>query len=125
MKRKKLILVLIIAIVCVLTFTPKRNIVIYKNSIKTKVINVELFVDDEKIENREVAYSFQSPRETKKIWNSFGNHNVKIKCKELNIEKTVEIFSLFKTNVEFEFIGNAENGFEIIERHSWRALVYE
>jgi hypothetical protein len=125
MKRRKLILILLIIIVCVLIFTPKRAVVIYQNSIETKVINVELFVDEEKIENREVAYSYLFPRETKNLWVRFGSHVVKIKCKELNIEKSVEIFSLFKTNLEFEFVGNADSGFEIIERHSWRDLVYE
>jgi hypothetical protein len=53
---------------------------------KTKVINVELSTM-KKIENKEVRFILFIPKRNKKIWNSFGNHNVKIKCKELNIEK--------------------------------------
>ncbi len=125
MKRKKLILILSIIIVCVLIFTPKRVVVIYQNSIETKVLNVELTIDGKKIENREVAYSYQFPRETKNLWIGVGNHIVKIKCGELNVEKSVKFFTLFKNNVEFEFTGNTESGFQVIERHSWLPLVYE
>jgi hypothetical protein len=50
------VLVLIIAILCILTF--RKNYCDISKLNKIIVINVELFVDDEKIENKEVAYSF-------------------------------------------------------------------
>jgi hypothetical protein len=56
-------LVLIIAILCILTFLENYCDISKLN--KTKVINVELFVDDEKIENKEVAYSFHLGKQKK------------------------------------------------------------
>jgi hypothetical protein len=83
-------------------------------------------IDDKEIENAEVWYSPFSPCKTSNLKRYLGFHNVKIKCKQLGIEKNIKVFTLLKNYINFEFIGNREEGYEIIERDSWfNNLVYE
>jgi hypothetical protein len=108
-----------------LAFIPKKINVIYQNSIETKVLNVKLFLDGKEIENNEIVYSYPFPKKSSRLSVNSGYHTIEIKCSELKIEKSVKVFTPFKNNIEFEFIGNAENGFDVIERNSWFDLVYE
>ena len=125
MTKGKIISFLIVAVLAIFLSIPKKILVIYKNSIETKVLNVELFLDGKKMENKEVAYSFAFHNESILLNTNIGYHTITIKCKKLKIEKSLKVFTLFKNNVEFEFIGNEENGFDVIERVSWFSLVLE
>lgn len=125
MTKKKIILLIFVCAFAILVIIPKKVNVIYQNSIKTKILNTTLFLDGKEVEKNEVAYSYPFPCKTCRLSVSSGYHIIKIKCDELSIEKSVKVFTLFKNNVEFEFTGNPEDGFDVIERDSWFDLVYE
>lgn len=125
MKKSKIIILLVICSFLVFAFIPKKINVIYQNSIQTKVLNVELFLDDEKIEDNEVVYSYFTPLKSSRLNVNSGYHIVKITCDDLEIEKSVKILTFFQNYIEFEFVGHKEEGFKVITRDSWFPLVYE
>ena len=125
MNKPKIISFLLIAGLLIYLLIPKTIAVIYQNSIETKVLNVELFLDNKKIENKEVVYSFMLTTQTSWLDVGLGYHTIKIKCDELKVEKNVKVFTLFRNYVDFEFIGDAKSGFDVIERDSWSPLSYE
>jgi hypothetical protein len=125
MKKIKTFTFLLVVILAIYLLIPKKIYVFYQNSIETKVLNIELFLDGKKIENKEVVYSYMFPKESSLLNSGFGFHTIKVKCNDLKLEKSVKVFTLFKNNVEFEFIGTIENGFDVIARDSWFSLVYE
>jgi hypothetical protein len=114
-----------LSFIAIYVLIPKNILVTYQNSIETKVLNIELFLDGKKIENKEVVYSYRFPKESSLLNSGFGFHTIKVKCNDLKLEKSVKVFTLFKNNVEFEFIRTIENGFDVIARDSWFTLVYE
>jgi hypothetical protein len=125
MKKGKIISFILVVSLVVFLIIPKKILVIYQNSMENKFLNIELLLDGKKIENKEIAYSFAFPNESTLLKTNIGFHTILIKSKELKIEKSVKVFTLFKNNIEFEFIGNEENGFDVIERDSWFTLVLE
>ena len=125
MRKIKFIALLLICLLVMLLLTKKDVNINYTNSIDSKVLTVKLFLDGKQIENKEIAYSYFYPSKSSKINASLGYHNIKIQCDELNLEKNIKVFSLYKNYIDFEFNGNAEDGFNIIARDSWFALAYE
>lgn len=125
MKKSKIVILLIVFSFLVLAFIPKKINVIYQNSIQTKVLNVELFLDDTELESKELVYSYFMPLKSSRLNVNSGYHIFKIKCDELKIEKSVKVFTFLQNYIEFEFVGNQEGGFKIIARDSWLPLVYE
>ena len=125
MIKKKIILSLLVGVSAILVLTPKKINVFYLNSIETKVLKITLFLDGNEIEKNEIVYSYLFPQKASGLYVNLGYHDIKIKCDELKIEKSVKVFALFRNNIEFEFTGNDEDGFNVIERDSWFDLVYE
>ena len=125
MTKGKIISFILVVTLVIFLIIPKKILVIYHNSMENKFVNVELLLDGKKMENKEVAYSFPFPNESTLLKTNIGYHTIAIKCKELKVEKSVQVFTLFNNNIEFEFIGNAENGFDVIARDSWFTLVLE
>ena len=127
MKKIKLIEFLLFFIVILIVLFSKKDIYVsYQSSIQDKVLSIKLLIDDKEIENAEVWHSPFFPCKTSNFKRYLGFHNVKIKCKQLGIEKNIRVFTLYKNYINFEFIGNTEEGYEIIERDSWfNNLAYE
>jgi hypothetical protein len=125
MRKIKFITLFLICLLVVLLVIKKDVKINYSNSIESKVLTVKLFLDGKAIENKEVVYSHFWPSESSYLKVGLGYHEVKIKCDELGLEKSVKVFSLYKNYIDFEFVGNTKDGFNIIARDSWFMLVYE
>ena len=55
---------------------------------------------------------------------SFGNHKIYIKCDQLKIEKTIEVFNFKNTYIDIEFQKEPLNVPEVLIRYSWFPLIY-
>ena len=55
---------------------------------------------------------------------SLGKHSIRIACDTLNLERTIEVFTIKNNYLDFEFQSQSEEGNTIITRYSWYSLVY-
>jgi hypothetical protein len=115
---------IIVALFFALIFANKNINIAMTNSTDMDSISVSLKINnDEPIETK--IGNSMLPMYDSNFAVKIGIQNLHVTCDELGIKKQIRVFTIFKTNMHFEFTTDLNNEYVILVTSSWFKLWYE
>lgn len=121
--KKTLVAVVVLFIASLFIVNKEINVAI-TNSADPKGVHVSLTVEGYTPADVEIEYSML-PINVYSFYTKLGFKKIAVRCDDLKIHKEIEVFVLYKNNIDFEFTKDIEGNYVLLDRNSWFSLAYE